>query len=196
MPNLDKILAMDAQYRKEYPRTYNAKDMLLRGHLTAEEFDCVVKGEAMEKFIENNPKSTGGGGDIILPDTVTAPVSETDKLIRQATNYIDQCISAWVPSQLDHLVIRADVRETSSMIDPTSGMPDPAYIHIQVGFKLFNVLQQTMQELATDVTVMRDVPQMDGPTAKQYWIVFNERLVNQFTQIILQLIHEIKAGNL
>lgn len=188
MPDLDKILAMDAQYRQEYPKTYRAKDMLLRGHLTAEEFDCVAKGEAMEKFIENNPKSADESG-IILPDTVTAPVSETDKLIKRATEYIDQCISAWIPSQLDHLVIRAGVRETE-------GMPDPTYIHIQVGFKLFNVLQQTMQELATDVTVRRDVPQMDATMVNQYWIMFNERLVNQFTQIILQLIHEVKAGNL
>ena len=53
-----------------------------------------------------------------------------------------------------------------------------------------------MQELATDVLVRRDIPQMDELTTKQYWIVFNERLVNQFTQIILQLIHEVKAGNL
>lgn len=189
MATLDEILAKDAQYRQEYPKTYRAKDMMLRGHLTAEEFDCVAKGEAMEKFIENNPKSTGNDSGIILPDNVTAPVSEPDKLIKQATDYIDQCISAWVPSQLDHLVIRAGVRETPDM-------PDPTYIHIQVGFKLFNVLQQTMQELATDVMVMRDVPQMDEPTAKQYWIMFNERLVNQFTQIILQLIHEVKAGNL
>jgi hypothetical protein len=188
MPDLDKILAMDAQYRKEYPRTYNAKDMLLRGHLTAEEFDCVAKGEAMEKFIENNLTSADES-DIILPDTATAPVSETDKLIKRATEYIDQCISTWVPSQLDHLVIRAGVRETK-------GMSDPTYIHIQVGFKLFNVLQQTMQESATDVEVRRDVPQMDESMANQYWIMFNKRLVNQFTQIILQLIHEVKAGNL
>ncbi len=189
MPNLDKILAMDAQYRKEYPRTHNAKDMLLRGHLTAEEFDCVAKGEAMEKFIENNPKSTDEGSGIILPGNSVSPVSEPDKLIKQATDYIDQCISTWVPSQLDHLVIRAGVRETE-------GMPDPTYIHIQVGFKLFNVLQQTMQELATDVLVRRDVPQMDASMTNQYWIMFNEHLVNQFTQIILQLIHEIKAGKL
>lgn len=186
MPNLDKMLAIDAQYRQEYPKTYRAKDMMLRGHLTAEEFNCVSKGEAMEKFIENTSKSKGG---IILPDTVTAPVSEMDKLIEQATNYIDQCISAWVPSQLDHLVIRAGVRETSDQSDPTS-------IHLQVGFKLFNVLQQTVQELATDVLVRSDVPLMDAPTANQYWILFNESLVNQFTQIVLQLIHEIKAGNL
>lgn len=187
MATLDEILAKDAQYRQEYPKTYRAKDMMLRGHLTAEEFDCVAKGEVMEKFIENNSKSNGES-DIILPDTVTAPVSETDKLIKQATDYINQCISAWVPSQLDHLVIRAGVRETECV-------PDPAYIHIQVGFKLFNVLQQTMQELATDVLVRRDVPQMDAPTSKQYWITFNEYLVTQFTQIVLQLIHGIKAGN-
>lgn len=189
MATLDEILTMDAQYRQEYPKTYRAKDMMLKGHLTAEEFDCVAKGESMEKFIENNSKATGDGSGIILPDTVTAPVSETDKLIKQATDYIDQCISAWVPSQLDHMVIRAGVRETSVNIDSSD-------IHIQVSFKLFNVLQQTMQELATDVTVMSDVSQMDEPTAKQYWIMFNEGLVNQFTQIILQLLHEIRAGNL
>lgn len=189
MPNLDKILAAEARHQREYPKTYRAKDMMLRGHLTVEEFECVSKGEVMEKFIENNPKVTSDGSSIILPDTVTAPVSEVDKLIKQATDYIDQCISAWIPSQLDHLVIRAGVRETTSE-------SDPAYVHIQVGFKLFNILQQTMQELATDVMVSRDVPQMDAQTAKQYWIIFNERLVNQFTQIILQLIHEVKAGNL
>lgn len=189
MPNLDKILAQDAQHRQEYPKTYRAKDMMLKGHLTAEEFNCVSKGEAMEKFIENNSKLTGNGGGIILPDTITAPVSEADKLIKQATDYINQCIGAWVPSQLDHMVIRAGVRETS--VDT-----DSAAIHIQVSFKLFNVLQQTMQELATDVTVRSDISQMDAPTAKQYWIMFNEGLVNQFTQIILQLLHEIKAGNL
>lgn len=189
MPNLDNILAMDAQYRQEYPKTYRAKDMMLRGHLTAEEFDCVAKGESMEKFIENNPKMTGNGEGIILLNTVTTPVSEPDKLIKQATGYINQCISAWVPAQIDHVVIRAGVRETADTEDPT-------YIHIQVGFKLFDVLQQTMQELATDVLVRRDIPQMDELTNKQYWIVFNERLVNQFTQIILQLIHEVKAGNL
>ena len=189
MLNLDKILEADAQYRQEYPKTYRAKDMMLRGHLTAEEFECVAKGEAMEKFIENNPIPTGDKSGIILPNTVASPVRETDKLIKQATDYINQCISAWVPSQLDHLVIRAGVREASVT-------KDPEFINIQVGFKLFNVLQQTMQEVATDITVMRDVPQMDAATAKQYWIIFNERLVNQFTQIILQIIHEVKAGNL
>lgn len=188
MFNLDKIFAADAQYRQEYPKTYRAKDMMLRGHLTADEFVCISKGEAMEKFIDNNSKSVDNGG-IILPDTITASVGEPDKLIKQATEYIDQCISAWVPSQLDHVVIRAGVRETSDTEDPT-------YIHIQVGFKLFDVLQQTMQELATDVLVRRDIPQMDALTTKQYWIMFNDRLVNQFIQIILQLIHEIKAGNL
>ena len=194
MLDLDKILTIDAQYRQEYPKTYRAKDMMLKGHLTAEEFDCVSKGEAMEKFIENNPKSAGDDSGIVLPDTVTTPVSETDKLIKQATDYINQCISAWVPSQLDHLVIRAGVRETPTTVSPISGLPDPTYIHIQVGFKLFNVLQQTMQELATDVTVRCDVLQMDAEMVNQYWIMFNEQLVNQFTQIILQLIHGIKAG--
>ena len=189
MPNLDNIFAAEAQYRREYPKTYRAKDMMLRGHLTAEEFECVAKGEAMEKFIENNPKATGDGEGIILPDSVTVPVDKKDKLIDQATDYIDQCISAWVPSQLDHLVIRAGVRKTV-------GKTDPSYIHIQVGFKLFNVLEQTMQELATDVLVMRDVPQMDADTANRYWITFNEYLVNQFTQIVLQILHEVKAGNL
>lgn len=189
MPNLDKILASDAQYRQEYPKTYRAKDMMLRGHLTTEEFECVSKGEAMEKFIENNPKAAGDGEGIILPDTLAAPVSEQDKLIKQATDYIDQCINAWVPSQIDHLVIRAGVRKTARKTDPS-------YVHIQVGFKLFDVLQQTMQELATDVLVMRDVSQMDAETANRYWIRFNEYLVNQFTQIVLQLIHEVKAGKL
>lgn len=187
MPNLDKILAMDAQYRKEYPRTYNAKDMLLRRHLTAEEFDCVAKGEAMEKFIENNPKSTGEGEGIILPDTVTAPVSETDKLIKQATDYIDQCVKAWVPRQLDHVVVRAAVRDKPRFDDPNR-------ISLQIGFKLFNVLEQTVQEVATDVAVEREVLHMDEHTAKQYWVMFNQCLVNQLTQIVLQLIHGIKAG--
>lgn len=187
MPDLDKILAMDAQYRQEYPRTYRAKDMLLRGHLTAEEFDCVAKGEVMEKFIDNNLKSSNNSG-IILPDS-TAPVNESDKLIKQATDYIDQCISTWVPSQIDQVVIRANVRD---LVDTT----DPACIRLQISFKLFDVLQQTMQELATDVLVMRAVLTRDAPSAKQYWVEFNTNLVNQFTQIVLQLIHEIKAGKL
>lgn len=189
MRNLDEILATDARYREEYPKTYRAKDMMLKGHLTAEEFDCVSRGESMEKFIENSTKLTGDSGSIILPETVTAPMSDTDKLIEQATEYINRCINTWVPSQLDQVVIRAGVRDKAVRIEPT-------YIHIQVGFKLFDVLQQTMQELATDVTVRQDVSTMDAPTANQYWIVFNESLVNQFTQIVLQLIHEIKAGTL
>lgn len=57
MPNLDQILEIEAQHKKEYPMTYNAKDMLLRGHLTVDEFESISKGEAMEKYIDNNPEA-------------------------------------------------------------------------------------------------------------------------------------------
>lgn len=187
MPNLDKILAMDAQYRKEYPRTYNAKDMLLRGHLTAEEFDCVTKGEAMEKYIDNNPEAAGEKKGIILTGIAPAPKTETDKLVEQAEEYIGQAIQAWVPRQLDHVVVRAAVRDKPRLDDPNR-------IRLQIGFKLFNVLEQTVQEVATDVAVEREVLHMDEHTAKQYWVMFNQCLVNQLTQIVLQLIHGIKAG--
>ena len=42
--------------------------------------------------------------------------------------------------------------------------------------------------------VEREVLHMDEHTAKQYWVMFNQCLVNQLTQIVLQLIHGIKAG--
>ena len=128
MPNLDKILAMDAQYRKEYPRTYNAKDMLLRGHLTAEEFDCVTKGEAMEKYIDNNTEAAGEKKGIILTGIAPAPKTETDKLVEQAEEYIGQAIQAWVPRQLDHVVVRAAVRDKPRLDDPNQ-------IGLQIGFK-------------------------------------------------------------
>lgn len=187
MPNLDEILEVEARHRKEYPRTYNAKDMLLRGHLTADEFESISKGEAMEKYIDNNPEAVGEKKSIILTGITPAPKTETDKLVEQAEEYIGQAIQAWVPRQLDHVVVRAAVRDKPRLDDPN-------HIGIQIGFKLFNVLEQTMQEVATDVVVEREVLHMDEHTAKQYWVMFNQCLVNQLTQIVLQLIHGIKAG--
>lgn len=187
MPSLDKILAMDAQYRREYPKTYKAKDMLLKGHLTAKEFDQVAKGEAMEKHIDNNPEMVGEKKSIILTDAPAPPKSDTDILIGQADRYIEEGIKTWVPIQIDHVVIRAARREEVDTCDPS-------VIHIQIGFKLFNVQEQTMQELATDVTVEREVMKMEASQATQYWIMFNQCLVNQLTQIVLQLIHGIKSG--
>lgn len=187
MSNIDKIIEIDAQHRKEYPITYNAKDMLLRGHLTTDEFESISKGEAMEKFIDNNPEATGEKKSIILTGVAPAPKTETHKLAEQAEEYISQAIQAWVPRQLDHVVVRAAVRDKPKF-------DDPDHISMQIGFKLFNVLKQTMQEVATDVVVEREVLHMDEHTAKQYWVMFNQCLVNQLTQIVLQLIHGIKAG--
>lgn len=187
MPSIDKIIEIDAQHRKEYPLTHNAKDMLLRGHLTADEFESISKGEAMEKFIDNNPEAAGEKKRIILTGTTPAPKTETDKLVEQAEEYISQAIQAWVPRQLDHVVVRAAIRDNPRLDDPN-------HISMQIGFKLFNVLEQTMQEVATDVVVKREVLHTDENTAKQYWVMFNQCLVNQLTQIVLQLIHGVKAG--
>lgn len=189
MPDIGRILEIDAQNKKEYPKTYNAKDMLLRGHLTTDEFEYVSKGEVMEKFIDNNPEAVNEKKSIILTGGESIPLTDEGRLAKQAEEYINQAIQAWVPRQLDHVVVRAAVRDKPRF-------DDPLCIRIQVGFKLFNVLEQTMQEMATDIAVERSVMSMDEKTAKQYWIMFNECLVNQFTQIVLQLIRGIKAGQL
>lgn len=187
MPDINEILAAEAQHQREYPKAYKAKDMLLRGHLTADEFECVSKGEAMEKFIDNNPEAAGEKKSIILTGGEPAPQDETERLIKKAEDYIGQGIQAWVPRQLDHMVVRAGVRGKPCLDNPDC-------IRLQVGFKLFNVLEQTMQEMATDVVIEREVLHMDEKTANQYWVMFNQCLVNQLTQIVLQLIHGIRTG--
>ena len=190
MPNIDQILAAEARNQQENPATYRAKDLFMAGHLTREELECVAKGEAADKFMDKKEASEKNSG-LILPESLSTPVPDNpfDRVSSKACGYVDEAIAAWMPKQIDHVVIRT-ARRGKPELD------DSGKIRIQIGFKLVNVLEQTVQEVATDVTVEREVDSLSSADANNYWVVFNRCLVNQLTQITLQFIRSIKDGQL
>lgn len=185
MSNLDRILAIDEQNRLEYPKTYKAKDLLLKGHLTTEEFNRIAKGEVMDRYIDKTETLSENSG-IILPESVLPPMSDIEKIKKTAEDFIDEGIKAWMPTQIDHVVIR------------TTRLDNPRHEYnaliFTIRIKLFNVLQETVQELATDVSVEDSVKDLPEAEAKTYWVMFNQCIANQLTQIILQLIMGIKSN--
>lgn len=209
MPDIAEILKSAAHKRKEEPLSANGMELFTRGHLTADELEVLTKGERMQNYINKHPEQESGNSGLILPESATTKVPATlmEKVVQQAESYIDQCLEAWMPKQIDHVVIRASRKPPEIPAPGCSEYNAQISVHIH----LLNVLKQTGQVMATDIGVTPPIKLeeaaekefwevlMNNPDtmeAKGYWINFNQTLVNHFTNIVLQLIHGIKGGQL
>lgn len=185
MSSIDKILQADASYQKACPLSANAQDLFMKGHITAEEFKTISKGEAIAMSISKEPKSELQANKPVM--TGTENVTDCLKMINKAKKIIDTSLETWVPKQLDHVVIRASTDKNQEV--------DYGLIRFTVRFLLIDVKKETMRTVGTTISLDSRIPTGNDEKDKDFWKSFAETIQYQFRNIVLTLIRCIKTDS-
>ena len=201
MSDIERMIETLGLRRRELPLSVNAGDMLMRGHLTAEQYEQVSAGEEIrmaEEMTESRKGSillTPNGEipeDFHLPSTLEKELKSRystlkgvnlTKVTEHFAKTIDTVLDLTVPEQVDHVVIITKREKKLHVV-----MGDPQY---KVHIKLMDVKKQTMQLIGTDVHIPYAC--CTATDDKVFWEDFERVIFNQFQAIVLQIIRAIKT---
>lgn len=185
MSNLDKIFEADRRARKEIPLSVNAHDLYMKGHITADEFKNVAKGERAARLVDDKTKNQSV---ILTSESKNLNLTPyCNSVIRNMRSKIDDAISTWVPNQIDHVVIRA---ERDKEVDTE----DRHATFFTVRIKLLDVKKETLQQIATKIVLEWNRFSNANEAADAIvWEAITQNLHQQFQAIVLQLIRSIKT---
>lgn len=200
MSDMSKLLkAAEAQMRT-HPISVNARDLFFKGHITAEEYQMLCKGETVAMSIRTVDRIPDGEPDCIhevagkvakvleQSPVVDTTVNYLGSVIKKAEEIIDAAIDEWIPNQINNTLIRTKRCDIALKDDPLC----PKF---EVRFTLLNIEKETSQTIATAIGVDTRLLVGDEIKDKLFWDEFRYAVHNQFTTITLQLIKAIKTGN-
>lgn len=204
MSDIERMIEVLGLRRRELPLSVNAGDMLMRGHLTAEQYEQVSAGEEIrmaEEMKESRKGSILLTPDEEIPEDFHIPKAlETElrreystlegvnltKVTERCAKTIDKILDLTVPNQIDHVII---ITKREKKLEVS--MDGPRYkIHI----KLMDVKKQTAQLIGTDVLI--PYAYCTATDDELFWKHFEEIIFNQFQTIVLQIIRAIKTNTL
>lgn len=199
MSDIGKLLNDSASQGKIRPISVNAEDLFFKGHITAEEYAMLCKGEkismsihATDKIPEDEPSCVQEVAEGLAKILKQNPVSDTticlDTVIKTAKEIIDSTVEDWIPNQIDNTLIRKKRSEVSLEDNPLR----PKF---EVRFTLLNIEKETSQTIGTSIGVDTTLLVGDELKDKPFWDRFQYAVQNQFTTVALQLIRAIKTGN-
>ena len=197
MSDLDVLLRKAELMRDKSPILSNAQDLFMKGHITADQYEQIVKGEqaAMSIKPSTNLSDMHMPEDYRIPSSVTEVLQKTkptdnivdwSKIIEESAKAIDKVLESIVPNQIDHVVIKAErVKKTQYAI--------PDHPHFKIYIRLLDIKKETVQTIGTNIQIPLDL--CTDENDKMFWIHFNQMVVNQFEIIVLQLIRAIKTDS-
>lgn len=199
MSNIGKLLDAAAAQKKTHPISVNAEDLFFKGHITAEEYAMICKGEQVSMSIHSVDKIPEGEPDCVheiagkvaksLEQSFVGntTVSYLGSVIKKAEEIIDAAIEEWIPNQINNTLIRTKRCDIALKDDPLT----PKF---EVRFTLLNIEKETSQTIGTTIGVDTRLLVGDEIKDKPFWDEFQYAVHNQFTTITLQLIKAIKIG--
>ena len=204
MPDIERIIRDCEIKQRELPLSTNAYDMLMRGHLTAEQYQQVSAGEEIrmaEEMKESRKGSILLTPDGEIPEDFHIPKALETNLRRQYSTLegvnltkvtercaktIDKILDLTVPNQIDHVIIITKRKKKLEV-----SMDGPRYkIHIM----LMDVKKQTAQLIGTDVLIPYEY--CTTTDDELFWKHFEEIIFKQFQTIVLQIIRAVKTNTL
>lgn len=199
MSDIGKLLNDSASQGKIHPISVNAEDLFFKGHITAEEYSMLCKGEKISMSIHATDKVPEDGqicvqevaeglAKILKQNPVRDTTSCLDTVIKTAKEIIDSTVEDWIPNQIDNTLIRTKRSEVSLEDNPLR----PKF---EVRFTLLNIEKETSQTIGTSIGVDTTLLVGDELKDKPFWDRFQYAVQNQFTTVALQLIRAIKTGN-
>lgn len=199
MSDIGKLLNDSASQGKIRPISVNAEDLFFKGHITAEEYAMLCKGEKISMSIHATDKIpedetscvqevAEGLAKIQKQNPVSGITSCLDTVIKTAKEIIDSTVEDWIPNQIDNTLIRTKRSEVSLGDNPLR----PKF---EVRFTLLNIEKETSQTIGTSIGVDTTLLVGDELKDKPFWDRFQYAVQNQFTTVALQLIRAIKTGN-
>lgn len=197
MDAIEKMLAKVAAEKANRPLAANAQDLFFAGHLNTQEYQQVEATEQVASRLPDTamiyPNETGLGqrdGDVFTIMEGNKDVAPFfNRSVKEARGRIDAVISALIPNQIDHVVIRA-YRGDKSEVSP--GKDD---VRVEVQVLCINVKKRTKVTVASpiDIPIAYLKPNEEN---KEFWEMFDHMLVEQLSRVVLQLIQEIKVGRI
>jgi hypothetical protein len=199
MSDIGKLLDAVAEQRKMHPISVNAEDLFFKGHITAEEYAMICKGEQVSMSIhtidnipEDEPDCVRETAEKVAKSLEQSPISNTTvsylvSVIKKAEEIIDAAIEEWIPNQIDNTLIRTKRCDIALKDDPLT----PKF---EVRFTLLNIEKETSQTIGTTIGVDTRLLVGDEIKDKPFWVEFQYAVHNQFTTITIQLIKAIKIG--
>lgn len=178
MSDIDNMLQKLAEKRKHRPLSVNAEDLLFKGHITAEEYAMICKGEDIAMSIKFDQKPE--------PDNIRLGDLGTAKIIEEAKKTVLSSATEWIPKQINNVLIRVKIAEVN--------YSDPICPTIAVRIVLLDIANETQQNVATDIPVYLKLMTKDAEEDKIFWRQFHYTITNQFQQIALQLIHSLNTN--
>lgn len=199
MSDIGKPLNNSAYQGKIRLISVNAEDLFFKGHITAEEYAMLCKGEkismsihATDKIPEDETSCVQEVAEGLAKILKQNPVSDTticlDTVIKTAKEIIDSTVEDWIPNQIDNTLIRKKRSEVSL----EDNLLRPKF---EVRFTLLNIEKETSQTIGTSIGVDTTLLVGDELKDKPFWDRFQYAVQNQFTTVALQLIRAIKTGN-
>lgn len=199
MSDIGKLLNDSASQGKIRPISVNAGDLFFKGHITAEEYAMLCKGEKISMSIHATDKIpedekscvqevAEGLAKIQKQNPVSGITSCLDTVIKTAKEIIDSTVEDWIPNQIDNTLIRTKRSEVSL----EDNLLRPKF---EVRFTLLNIEKETIQTIGTSIGVDTTLLVGDELKDKPFWDRFQYAVQNQFTTVALQLIRAIKTGN-
>lgn len=199
MSDIGKPLNNSASQGKIRLISVNAEDLFFKGHITAEEYAMLCKGEKISMSIHLTDKIpedetscvqevAEGLAKIQKQNPVSGITSCLDTVIKTAKEIIDSTVEDWIPNQIDNTLIRKKRSEVSLEDNPLR----PKF---EVRFTLLNIEKETSQTIGTSIGVDTTLLVGDGLKDKPFWDRFQYTVQNQFTTVALQLIRAIRTGN-
>lgn len=199
MSDIGKPLNNSASQGKIRLISVNAEDLFFKGHITAEEYAMLCKGEKISMSIHATDKIpedetscvqevAEGLAKIRKQNPVSGITSCLDTVIKTAKEIIDSTVEDWIPNQIDNTLIRTKRSEVS--LEDNSLRPK-----FEVRFTLLNIEKETSQTIGTSIGVDTTMLVGDELKDKPFWDRFQYAVQNQFTTVALQLIRAIKTGN-
>lgn len=199
MSDIGKLLDADADQRKMHLISVNAEDLFFKGHITAEEYAMICKGEqvsmsihTIDKTPEDEPDCVREAAEKVAKSLEQSTISNTTvsylvSVIKKAEEIIDAAIEEWIPNQIDNTLIRTKRCDIALKDDPLT-------LKFEVRFMLLNIEKETNQTIGTTIGVDTGLLVGDEIKDKPFWDKFRHAVRNQFTTITIQLIKAIKIG--
>lgn len=200
MSDTSKLLKTSEAQMNTHHISANARDLFFKGHITAEEYQMLCKGETVAMSIRyTNTVSEGDPeyGQKLTKKVADAPhlgiardttVDYIDAVIRKAEKLIDAAIEEWMPAQINNTLIRTKRCAAGVKTDPLQPV-------IEVRFTLLDVEKETSRTVATAMTINTRLLVDDEEQDKLFWKEFEYQLHHKFSSIVLQLVKAIKSSN-
>lgn len=200
MSDMSKLLKSAEAQMNAHTVSANARDLFFKGHITAEEYQMLCKGETVamsrqytNKVPEGEPacvqesakKTTDASHLDVASDSA---VGYIDAVIQKAEKLVDAAIEEWMPAQINNTLIR-------TKRCPAGIKTDPLQPAIEVRFTLLDIEKETSRTVATAMTIDTLMLVDDEEQDKLFWKKFEYQLHHKFSSIVLQLIKAIKSGN-